>query len=118
MRQYTDEEIARVIHASNAELQRIQDDPVPSLPWDSESAELRAGVIANVRNARDGMTPRLLHEMWVRDKQEHGWKLGPEKDSEAKTHPCMVPYQELPDYQRDKNRLFVAIVRSLTHDME
>jgi RyR domain-containing protein len=117
MRQYTDEEIARVIHMANAELQRIQGDPVPSQPWDSETQELRDGVIANVRNARGGMTPRLLHEEWVRDKERHGWTLGDEKDSQRKTHPCLVRYEELPDWQRDKNRLFVAIVRSLTHDM-
>jgi len=117
MRQYSDEEIARVIHTQNAELQRIQGDPVPSLPWDSESDELRQGVIRNVAKARAGMTPRMLHEEWVRDKQEHGWTLGPEKDSERRTHPCLVPYWDLPDYQRDKNRLFVSTVRALDHDM-
>ena len=76
MRNYTDEEIARVIHEANSALQRIQSDPVPSQPWDSESQELRDGVIANVRNARGGMTPRMLHEMWVRDKRAHGWRYG------------------------------------------
>ena len=50
-------------------------------------------------------------------KQAHGWKYGPEKDPQAKTHPCIVPYDKLPDEQRDKSRLFVAIVRSMTHDM-
>ncbi|HLI38721.1 MAG TPA: RyR domain-containing protein [Streptosporangiaceae bacterium] len=117
MRKYTDEEIARVIHAANAELQRIQGDPVPSQPWDSEPAEIRDGAIASVAYARDGVTTAALHEAWLRDKREHGWQYGPEKDSQAKTHPCMVPYDKLPAEQRDKSRLFVAIVRVLTHDM-
>lgn len=95
----------------------IQGDPAPSLPWESETRELRDGVIANVAYARDGVTTAALHEAWVRDKLAHGWTLGPVKDPQAKTHPCMLPYGELPDWQRDKNRLFVAIVRALTHDM-
>jgi hypothetical protein len=117
MRKYTDEEIGRVIHMANAELQRIQGDPVPSQPWESESQELRDGVIANVEYCRGGCTTAAIHERWVEDKRRNGWTLGPEKDSERKTHPCMVPYDRLPDYQRDKDRLFVAIVRTMTHDM-
>jgi len=114
---YTDEDIARVIHVANAELQRAQGDPVPSQPWDSEDPAIKANAIAGVKAARDGVTTWLLHERWMADKAAHGWKYGPEKDAGAKTHPCMVPYDELPDYQRDKSRLFVAIVRTMTHDM-
>lgn len=117
MRTYTDEEIARVIHAANAELQRIQGDPVPSLPWDSETGELRQGVIANVAWCRGGCTTASIHDRWLADKRAHGWTYGPDKDPERKTHPCMVPYDQLPDYQRDKNRLFIALVRALDHDM-
>ena len=117
MREYTDEEIARVIHVANAELQRIQGDPVPSQPWDSESQELRDGVIANVEYCRGGCTTAAIHDRWLEDKRRNGWVYGEEKDPGRKTHPCIVPYDQLPDYQRDKNRLFVAIVRAMTHDM-
>jgi hypothetical protein len=117
MRKYSDEEIARVIHMANAELQRIQGDPVPSQPWDSENPDIKRNAAAGVKAARDGVTTSYLHEQWMRDKAAHGWRYGPEKNSQAKTHPCMVAYDELPDEQRDKSRLFVAIVRALTHDM-
>jgi RyR domain len=116
MRDYTDEEIARVIHKANSELQDIQGDPVPSLPWDSEDEEIRAGVIANVAYARDGATSAALHDAWLRDKAARGWRYGQEKDAQARTHPCMVPYDQLPAEQRDKDRLFIAIVRALAHD--
>lgn len=117
MRTYTNEEIARVIHEANSALQAIQGDPAPSLPWDCETDELRQGVIDGVAYARGGVTTEAVHEEWARDKREHGWTWGPVKDPAAKTHPCLVPYDELPDYQRDKNRVFVALVRALTHDM-
>lgn len=38
---------------------------------------------------------------------------GEVKDGEAKTHPCLVPYEQLPPAQRLKDDLFAAIVRTL-----
>jgi hypothetical protein len=38
---------------------------------------------------------------------------GEVKDAVAKTHPCMVPYDDLPEFQRKKDALFLAIVRVL-----
>jgi hypothetical protein len=36
------------------------------------------------------------------------------KDAELKTHPCLVPFEELPKFQQQKDRLFRAIVKALT----
>lgn len=103
----------RVVHAANAELQAIQNDPVPSQPWDHEPQEIRDNVILGVRNARNGMTPEEHHEAWRRDKIRQGWTYGPSKDNQAKTHPCLVPFGQLPFDQRVKNVLFIAIVRAM-----
>jgi hypothetical protein len=111
---YTDEQIAHVVHEANRALQVIQGDPAPSLPWLCETPEIRANAIAGVRAARDGVSPRVLHETWCRDKTEHGWTYGPVKDAVARTHPCLVPYDQLPDGQREKNRVFIAVVEAMT----
>ena len=42
-----------------------------------------------------------------------GWRYGASKDAEAKTHPCLVPFDRLPRDQRVKNVLFIAIVRAM-----
>lgn len=110
---YSDEQIARVVHAANAELQAIQGDTAPSQPWDYESQELRDNVILGVRNARNGFTPADHHQAWVDDKIAHGWRFGAYKDTAAKTHPCILPYAQLPQDQRIKNVLFIAIVRAM-----
>jgi len=110
---YSDDQIARVIHEANRALQYIQNDNAPSVPWECETSEIKDNVIIGVRNARHGMTPEQHHESWVADKRAHGWKYGAEKDSEKKTHPCLVPFNQLPKYQQDKDRLFIAIVQSL-----
>jgi len=114
---YTDEQIAQVVHEANRALQIIQGDPSPSQPWICENPAIKASAIESVRAAREGVSARHLHEIWLADKAEHGWSYGPVKDSQAKTHPCMVPYDDLPDGQRDKDRLFIALVDALTLGM-
>lgn len=114
MHRYSDEQVARVCYEANREMQRIQEDPVPSAPWDSEPEEIRQSAVDGVCNARRGCTPRESHDNWIRFRSELGWSYGPEKDPERKTHPNMVSYDDLPAGQRDKDRLFLLIVTALT----
>lgn len=59
-------------------------------------------------------TPEESHNSWIEFKVNDGWVYGPEKDSEKKkTHPCLVPYNELPEEQQIKDYLFSGIVDSL-----
>jgi len=58
-------------------------------------------------------TPEDMHNNWMAQKIADGWVYGEVKDPVAKTHPCMVPYAELPEFQRKKDALFLAIVRAL-----
>jgi hypothetical protein len=38
----------------------------------------------------------------------------PSKDEASKTHPDLVPFDQLPEHEKQKDRLFMAIVRALT----
>lgn len=58
-------------------------------------------------------TPEDSHKNWMNHKITDGWKYGKVKDEILKTHPCMVPYDELPESQRVKDYLFKAIVDSI-----
>lgn len=53
------------------------------------------------------------HDSWMAEKVAAGWVYGETKDAEAKTHPCIVPFHELPEYQQKKDKLFCAIVDAL-----
>ena len=53
------------------------------------------------------------HNAWMESKIKDGWVYGEVKDSEKKTHPCLVPFEELPLYQQKKDKLFSAIVDAL-----
>lgn len=55
-------------------------------------------------------TPEQMHENWSRVKRNEGWVYGTVKDEEKKTHPCLVPYEELPESQRKKDRIFIQTI--------
>lgn len=54
-----------------------------------------------------------IHDNWSKEKLADGWVYGETKDAEKKTHPCLVPFEELPLFQQKKDKLFSAIVDAL-----
>lgn len=105
--------MAHVVHEANRALQMIQRDPAISPHWHKAESWMRISAIEGVRDALAGATPEELHEAWVVHKKQEGWRYGTIKDAEAKTHPCMVPYNDLPEDQKLKDKLFLAIVDAL-----
>lgn len=107
------EAIARVCHEANRALQIESGDPALSPTWDEAPEWQRESAIEGVREAQNGATPEQLHQSWCEFKQRDGWRYDEVKDADAKTHPCLVPYAELPDDQRRKDAVFSAIVTAL-----
>jgi hypothetical protein len=106
--------IARVCHEANrAYCQSIGDNSQPdwgSAPdWQKQSAENDVRFHLENPNA----APSHLHEEWLKEKHAAGWKYGPVKDPDKKTHPCFVPYEELPEEQKKKDALFIAVVHAI-----
>lgn len=110
------EGIAEIIHEANRALQRVfPSDGIPvALPWAQESQEQRDSIINGVQLAMRGATPEEMHDNWMRRKVAEGWVGGAVKDEVAKIHPCICPYDQLPETDRVKDRLFLAIVGALT----
>jgi class 3 adenylate cyclase len=44
------------------------------------------------------------HDVWAKERLNQGWKHGPHRDDEKKEHPCLVPYKELPEYEKKFDR--------------
>lgn len=48
---------------------------------------------------------RNVHNVWARNRIDQGWSYGPQLDADRKHHPCLVPYEDLPEseklYDRD-----------------
>lgn len=45
-----------------------------------------------------------VHEVWVESRINQGWSYGEMRNDELKTHPCLVPYEELPEEEKDYDR--------------
>ena len=77
--------------------------------WQKSSAI--HGVSLHLQNPDLG--PETSHEAWYAEKAAAGWCYGTEKDPDAKEHPCMVPFGELPRAQQAKDFIFRAVVHAL-----
>lgn len=112
------EGIARVCHEANRAYCVSLGDHTQR-PWEDAEEWQRDSAITGVKVAIAlAPTPREQHEAWTADKRAQGWTHGAVKDPEAKTHPCLVPYDELSPEQKLKDALFVGIVRALAPTME
>lgn len=45
-----------------------------------------------------------VHEVWSAGRIAEGWTYGEKRDDEKKTHPCLVPYEELPESEKEYDR--------------
>lgn len=102
--------IAHLCHAVNrAYCLSIGDTSQPT--WEDAPDWQKESAINGVQfHLGNDTTPEQSHENWMAQKVKDGWVYGEVKDPDKKTHPCMVPYSELPTEQRVKDHLFKAIV--------
>ncbi|MBR1548478.1 MAG: Ryanodine receptor Ryr [Prevotella sp.] len=45
-----------------------------------------------------------VHEVWAETRIAQGWRWGEQRNDEQKTHPCLVPYEQLSDEEREYDR--------------
>ena len=51
----------------------------------------------------EGMS-KNVHEVWSETRIQQGWMYGEQRNDELKTHPCLVPYEELPESEKEYDR--------------
>ena len=44
------------------------------------------------------------HDIWALQRINNGWKYGEERNDVVKTHPCLVPYPDLPESEKKYDR--------------
>ena len=44
------------------------------------------------------------HERWAEQRLIEGWRYGPKRDDDLKEHPCLVPYEALPESEKAYDR--------------
>jgi hypothetical protein len=48
---------------------------------------------------------RNTHNVWARQRSSEGWRYGPLRDDSLKQHPRLLPYEELPESEKEYDRL-------------
>ena len=83
---------------SETEVSDSRPDYTPT-PIDTSHVELSAEVL--------DLTERLAehaHDIWAQQRIRDGWNCGPERNDERKEHPCLIPYADLPDAEKQYDR--------------
>ena len=50
------------------------------------------------------MLAKNTHEVWSLGRINEGWTYGEVRDDAKKQHPCLVPYEELPESEKNYDR--------------
>ena len=45
-----------------------------------------------------------VHEVWAETRIKQGWTYGEQRNDEIKTHPCLIPYEDLPEEEKEYDR--------------
>ena len=45
-----------------------------------------------------------VHEVWSANRISQGWTYGNYRDDRLKTHPCLIPYEDLPEEEKEYDR--------------
>lgn len=68
-------------------------------PKDTSNITLPPSILALAEKLAEN-----AHDVWARQRMEQGWTYGPERDDQQKKHPCLIPYQELPESEKEYDR--------------
>ena len=110
----TSTDVARVCHQANKALceaigDNSQEDWKNAEDWQRLSAVNGVEFFQDNPDAPDS----AQHDAWAKEKTDAGWKYGETKDAIAKTHPCLVSFEDLPAEQQAKDTLFKGVCRAL-----
>lgn len=55
-------------------------------------------------NALIEQMAKNVHEVWAQNRIDQGWQYGEERSDALKQHPCLIPYEDLPEVEKDYDR--------------
>lgn len=110
--------IARAAHTANLLYSQLHPTDVSvcdETEWADMSDESKAGSVSAIVDMiiDPVLTGEQAHAIWLANKQAAGWKFGATKNTAEKTHPCMVPYNELNAWDKTKDDLYICVINSL-----
>ena len=81
-------------------------DPKPS---DHDHIEIPADLLGLVEQLAEH-----THDAWARQRLADGWRYGPHRNDQKKEHPGLVPYQDLPESEKDYDRkISLGVIKTI-----
>lgn len=68
-------------------------------PIDTSGVTLSEGILD-----LSELLAKNAHEVWARQRLAEGWRYGAERSDARKEHPCLVPYEQLPESEKEYDR--------------
>jgi hypothetical protein len=68
-------------------------------PIDTSNVQLSGEILELVERLA-----KNTHDIYVRRRLVDGWRYGPERNDAKKENPTLVPYQELPESEKEYDR--------------
>ena len=75
------------------------DDKYEPKPLPTETVDLDEGLHEVLERVAEH-----LHEVWASRRMKEGWRPGQKRDDDLLQHPHLVPYEELPESEKDYDR--------------
>lgn len=68
-------------------------------PIDTSDVELSPEILALTEKLAEN-----THDVWAEGRIKQGWQYGETRDDEKKLHPCLIPYSDLPESEKEYDR--------------
>ena len=68
-------------------------------PLDTSRVALSADILELTE-----LLARNAHEVWAQARISEGWRSGRQRNDATKEHPCLIPYEELPESEKEYDR--------------
>ena len=102
--------IAKVVHSANRAYVDAIGGRAVNLSWEEIREEERSGLIKAVAGMiTNPQLPETSHEQWCLAREKDGWTKDIKYDYNRKTHPNLVPYDQLPIEEQFKDQLFMGL---------
>src|SRR2546426_11146441 len=77
---------------------------VPLMTYNPKPIDISHVALSPDIEALTELLAQNAHDVWARERIAQGWKHGPARDDSRKEHPDLVPYEELPESEKQYDR--------------
>jgi serine phosphatase RsbU (regulator of sigma subunit) len=75
-------------------------------------------VVLHLNNEEIEAMARVEHIRWSWEKRLNGWRYGSTRDDIIKTHPSLIPYDQLNESEKEKDRELVRLIPAFLQDID